>query len=56
MRDITKILSVPAEGKPADFRLTKPGVFLVAVLPLMLSRRPEGSAAADLLTVLAFSV
>ena len=36
MREITKILSVPVEGKPMDFRLTKldafSGVFLLRML------------------------
>ena len=50
MREITKTLSVPVDGKPVDFRLTKLDAFSGAALLRMLSRMPEGSAASDLLT------
>ena len=50
MREITKTLSVPVDGKPVDFRLTKLDAFSGAALLRMLSRMPEGSAALDLLT------
>lgn len=56
MRDITKILSVPAEGKPADFRLTKLGAFSGATLLRMLSRMPEGSENGGMKIVLSFPV
>ena len=50
MREITKTLSVPVDGKPVDFRLTKLDAFSGASLLRMLSRMPDGSAASDLLT------
>ena len=50
MREITKTLSVPVDGKPVDFRLTKLDAFSGAALLRMLSRMPEGSTASDLLT------
>ena len=50
MREITKTLSAPVDGKPVDFRLTKLDAFSGAALLRMLSRMPEGSAALDLLT------
>ena len=50
MREITRTLSVPVDGKPVDFRLTKLDAFSGAALLRMLSRMPEGSAASDLLT------
>ena len=37
MREITKILSIPADGKPMDFRLTKLDAFSGAKLLRMLS-------------------
>ncbi len=37
MREITKVLSVPVDGKPMDFRLTKLDAFSGAVLLRMLS-------------------
>ena len=50
MREITKILSVPMDGKPVDFRLMKLDAFSGTALLRMLSRMPEGRAAADLMT------
>ena len=50
MREITKTLSVPVDGKPVDFRLTKLDAFSGAALLRLLSRMPDGSAASDLLT------
>ena len=41
MREITKTLSIPAGGKPMDFRLTKLDAFSGVMLLRMLSRIPE---------------
>ena len=49
MREITKTISIPADGKPLDFRLTKLDAFSGVSLLRMLSRLPEGSAVSDLL-------
>ena len=43
MREITKILSVPADAKTMDFRLTKLDAFSGASLLRMLSKIPEPS-------------
>ena len=42
MREITKILSVPADAKTMDFRLTKLDAFSGASLLRMLSHLPAG--------------
>ena len=55
MREVTKIISVPVDGKPMDFRLTKLDAFSGAVLLRMLSRMPENRGATDLLTGLSDS-
>ena len=41
MRTITKTISIPVDGKPLDFRLTKLDAFSGVALLLMLSRIPE---------------
>ena len=50
MREITKTLTIPIDGKLTDFRLTKLDAFSGAALLRMLSRMPEGSGVQDLLT------
>ena len=52
MREITKTLSVPLNGKPMDFRLTKLDAFSGVTLLRLMTRLPEGGAAADLLFAL----
>ena len=42
MREITKTLTIPADGKQMDFRLTKLDAFSGASLLRMLSRIPAG--------------
>ena len=41
MREITKTISLPADGKPLDFRLTKLDAFSGAALLRMLSGMPQ---------------
>ena len=41
MREITKTLAIPVDGKPLDFRLTKLDAFSGAALLRLLSRFPE---------------
>ena len=41
MREISKTLSVPVDGKPMDFRLTKLDAFSGASLLRLLSKMPE---------------
>ena len=43
MREITKTLTIPVEGKKTDFRLTKLDAFSGASLLRMLSKMPEDS-------------
>ncbi len=43
MREITKVISVPVDGKPMDFRLTKLDAFSGAVLLRMLSGMPKST-------------
>ncbi len=50
MREITKTMAIPVDGKPTDFRLTKLDAFSGVALLRMLSRMPEGSGVQDLLT------
>ena len=52
MREITKTLSVPVDGKPLDFRLTKLDAFSGASLLRLLSGMPEKASAADLFSCL----
>ena len=42
MREITKTISVYMDGKPMDFRLTKPDAFFGAALLRTLSSLPSG--------------
>ena len=52
MREITKTLTIPADGKQMDFRLTKLDAFSGASLLRMLSRIPAGEDFLSFLTVL----
>ena len=47
MREITKTVSVPVDGKPLDFRLTKLDAFSGAALLRLLSSVPEKAAGGD---------
>ena len=49
MREITKTLSVPVDGKPRDFRLTKLDAFSGASLLRLMARLPEGGASVEAL-------
>ena len=44
MREITKTISIPVDGKPLDFRLTKLDAFSGASLLRMLSGMPQVSS------------
>ena len=44
MREITKTISIPVDGKPLDFRLTKLDAFSGASLLRMLSSLPQVSS------------
>ena len=48
MREITKTVSIPIDGKPMDFRLTKLDAFSGATMLRMLSTMPEGENVANL--------
>ncbi len=52
MREITKTLSVPLNGNPMDFRLTKLDAFSGVTLLRLMTRLPEGGTASDLLSAL----
>ena len=52
MREITKTLMIPADGKSMEFRLTKLDAFSGASLLRMLSRLPAGEDFLSFLTVL----
>ena len=52
MREITKTLSIPLNGKPMDFRLTKLDAFSGVTLLRLMTRLQEGGAATDLLSAL----
>ena len=47
MREIIKTLSVPVDGKPRDFRLTKLDAFSGASLLRLMARLPEGGASVE---------
>ena len=49
MREIIKTLSVPVDGKPRDFRLTKLDAFSGASLLRLMARLPEGGASVEAL-------
>ena len=49
MREIIKTLSVPVDGKPRDFRLTKLDAFSGASLLRLVARLPEGGASVEML-------
>ena len=44
MREITKTISIPVDGKPTDFRLTKLDAFSGVSLLRMLSGMPQASS------------
>ena len=50
MREIVKTISVPAAGKPLDFRLTKLDAFSGVALLRMLSSVPDGSSVSGMIT------
>ena len=45
MRAISGTITVPVDGKPVDFRLTKPDAFSGVFLLRLLAKLPEGSGA-----------
>ena len=49
MREIIKTLSVPVDGKPRDFRLTKLDAFSGASLLRLMTRLPEDGASVEML-------
>ena len=49
MRNISKTISVPVDGKPRDFRLTKLDAFSGASLLRLMARLPEGGASVEML-------
>ena len=49
MRNISKTISVPVDGKPRDFRLTKLDAFSGASLLRLMARLPEGGASVEAL-------
>ena len=52
MREITKTLSVPVDGKPLDFRLTKLDAFSGVSLLRMISGLPEDASVMELFSCL----
>ena len=50
MRSITKTISIPVDGKPLDFRLTKLDAFSGVALLRMLSSVPDGSFVSGMIT------
>lgn len=50
MREITKIISIPVNGKSMDFRLTKLDAFSGVTLLRLMAKMPEGGAVTDLLS------
>ena len=52
MREITKTISIPLNGKPLDFRLKKLDAFSGVTLLRLMTRLPEGGTASDLLSAL----
>ena len=55
MRQITKTLSMPVDGKSMDFRLTKLDAFSGVTLLRMMTRLPEGGEVTDLISALSDS-
>ena len=55
MREITKTVSVPVDGKSMDFRLTKLDAFSGVSLLRMMTRLPEGGEVTDLISALSDS-
>ena len=49
MREIMKTISVPVDGKPKDFRLTKLDAFSGAALLRIMARLPEKGASVEAL-------
>ena len=52
MREITKTLSIPLNGKPMDFRLKKLDAFSGVTMLRLMTRLPERGTASDLLSAL----
>ena len=52
MREITKIISIPVNGKSMDFRLTKLDAFSGVTLLRLMAKMPEGGAVTDLISSL----
>ena len=52
MREITKTLSIPLNGRTMDFRLTKLDAFSGVTLLRLMICLPEGGEAADLISAL----
>ena len=52
MRAISRIITVPVDGKPTDFRLTKLDAFSGVFLLRLLAKLPEGASAEALLSCL----
>ena len=50
MREIIKTISIPVDGKPLDFRLTKLDAFSGVALLRMLSSVPDGSSVSGMIT------
>ena len=50
MREIIKTISIPVDGKPLDFRLTKLDAFSGVALLRMLSSVPDGSFVSGMIT------
>jgi len=55
LRQITKTLSIPVDGKSMDFRLTKLDAFSGVTLLRMMTRLPEGGEVMDLVSALSDS-
>ena len=52
MRAISGTITVPVDGKPVDFRLTKLDAFSGVFLLRLLAKLPEGASAEALLSCL----
>ena len=52
MREITKTISIPVNGKYMDFRLTKLDAFSGVTLLRLMAKMPEGGAVTELLSSL----
>ena len=52
MREITKTISIPVNGKTMDFRLTKLDAFSGVTLLRLMAKMPEGGSVTELLSSL----